>query len=167
VLGGKVVGCAVALGSTVTVGRTIVVSPVVPGSTIVVGAMMLGGTVGLVFADQAVVEWRAIPRVIRGLGPKPAVGGHFFGAEPTDRGRCGSFHAVPAVAVAGDPDGSWITGGHAPERLATAGLDSVATSRLGGCLPRLSFHRSATRPQPAPSTPGASVWGPEELVSAG
>jgi hypothetical protein len=126
VLGGKVVGCAVALGSTVVVGGTVVVRAVVPGSTVVVGAMVLGGTVGLVFADNS-VEWRAIPRVIHGLGSKPTVGGHSFGAEPTDRGRRGSFHAVPAVAKpAAAPDGSWITGRHPRERLAAAGLDSAS-----------------------------------------
>jgi hypothetical protein len=126
VLGGKVVGCVVALGSTGMVGGTVVVSAVVPCSTVVVGAMVLGGTVGLVLADKSVVEWRAIPRVIRGLGSMPAVGGHSFGAEPTDRGRRGSFHAMPAVAVAAaDPDGSWITGRHPRERLAAAGLDSA------------------------------------------
>lgn len=139
-LGGKVVGCAVALGSTGMVGGTVVVSAVVPCSTVVVGAMVLGGTVGRVFADKSVVEWRAIPRVIRGLGSMPAVGGHSFGAEPTDRGRRGSFHAVPAAA---GPDGSWITGRHPRERLAAA------------------------RPQPTLSTPGASVSGPEEPASAG
>jgi hypothetical protein len=167
VLGGKVVGCAVALGSTVMVGGTVVVRAVVPGRTVVVGAMVLGGTVGLVFADKS-VEWRAIPRVIRCLGSKSAVGGHSFGAEPTDRGRRGSFHAVPAVAVAAaDPDGSWITGRHPRERLAAAGLDSAATSQLGACLPRRSSHPSAARPQPTLSTPGASVSGPEEPASAG
>jgi hypothetical protein len=61
VLGGTVVGCAVVPGSTVMVGGTVVVRAVVPGSTVVVGAMVLGGTVGLVFADKS-VEWRAIPR---------------------------------------------------------------------------------------------------------
>jgi hypothetical protein len=165
VLGGTVVGCAVALGSTVMVGRTVVVRAVVPGSTVVVGAMVLGGTVGLVFADKS-VEWRA--RVIPGLGSKLAGGGHSVGAEPTDRGRRGSFHAVPAVAVAAaDPDGSWITGRHPREQLAAAGLAAAATSQLGGCLPRRSSHPSAARPQPALSTPGASVSDPEEPASAG
>jgi hypothetical protein len=43
VLGGKVVGCAVALGSTVMGGGTVVVRAVVPGSMVVVVAMVLGG----------------------------------------------------------------------------------------------------------------------------
>jgi hypothetical protein len=100
--------------------------------------------------------------------------GHPFAAEPTGRDRSGSFHAVPAVAVAAGPDGSirwitgkWITGRHPPERLAAAWLDSAATSQLGGCLPRRSSHPSTARPQPDPFTPGVSVSGPEELAAAG